>query len=40
MDVSVIDMQSARVDVLIGLDLLMACRLTIDGPSGLFTLEF
>ena len=39
-DVSVIHMEAAGVDVLIGLDLLMACRLTIDGPSRLFTLEF
>jgi hypothetical protein len=39
-DVSVIHLDAAGVDVLIGLDLLMACRLVIDGRAGLFTLEF
>jgi hypothetical protein len=27
------------VDVLIGLDLLLSCRLTLDGPAGTFALE-
>ena len=39
-DVSVIHMEVTGVDVLIGLDLLMACRLVVDGRAGLFTLEF
>ena len=39
-DVSVIHMEAVGVDVLIGLDLLVACRLVIDGPARLFTLEF
>jgi hypothetical protein len=38
--VSVMHLDAAGVDVLIGLDLLMACRLVIDGRAGLFTLEF
>ena len=39
-DVSVIHMEAVGVDVLIGLDLLVACRLVVDGPARLFTLEF
>jgi len=39
-DVSVIHLDAAGVDVLIGLDLLIACRLVVDGPARLFTLEF
>ena len=39
-DVSVIHLEAAGVDVLIGLDLLVACRLVVDGPARLFTLEF
>ena len=39
-DVSVIHLEAVGVDVLIGLDLLVACRLVVDGPAGLFTLEF
>jgi hypothetical protein len=27
-------------DVLIGLDVLMQCKMTVDGPVGLFTLDF
>lgn len=27
-------------DVLIGMDVLMHCRLTVDGPRGYFTVEF
>lgn len=30
----------AGVDVLIGMDVLEKCRLTVDGPAGTFTLEF
>ena len=39
-DVSVIHIEAVGVDVLIGLDLLVACRLVVDGPARLFTLEF
>ena len=39
-NVSVIHLDAVGVDVLIGLDLLMSCRLVLDGPAGLFTLEF
>jgi hypothetical protein len=28
------------VDVLIGLDVLLTCKLVVDGPAGQFTLEF
>jgi hypothetical protein len=28
------------VDVLIGMDVLIQCRLTVDGPAGVFTLDF
>ena len=28
------------VDVLVGLDVLLGCRLTLDGPARTFTLEF
>jgi hypothetical protein len=27
-------------DVLIGMDVLVNCRLTVDGPRGFFTIEF
>ena len=39
-DVSVIHLDAEGVDVLIGLDVLMACRLVLDGPARLFTLDF
>ena len=39
-DVSVIHLDVPEIDVLIGLDLLMACVLTIDGPARRFTLDF
>ena len=39
-DVSVIHLEAVGVDVLIGLDLLVSCRLVLDGPARLFTLEF
>ena len=29
----------ADVDVLVGLDVLLGCRLTLDGPARWFTLE-
>jgi hypothetical protein len=28
------------IDVLIGMDVLRACRTVIDGPSGNFTMDF
>jgi hypothetical protein len=28
------------VEVLIGMDVLMNCKLVLDGPAGQFTLEF
>jgi hypothetical protein len=27
-------------DVLIGMDVLLTCKLTVDGPAGQFTLDF
>ena len=39
-DVSVIHLEAVGVDALIGLDLLVSCRLVLDGPARLFTLEF
>ena len=39
-DVSVIHMDAPSVEVLIGLDVLMGCRLVIDGRVRLFTFEF
>src|SRR5207237_911323 len=29
-----------QVDVLIGMDILLGCRMLLDGPVGQFTLEF
>ncbi len=28
------------IDVFIGLDILLVCRLLLDGPGGYFTLDF
>jgi hypothetical protein len=41
-DLAVMEMPSPipGVDVLIGLDILLRCKLLLDGPAGLFTLEF
>lgn len=35
----VMELPGIPFDVLIGLDIIRACKLNIDGPAGLFTLE-
>jgi hypothetical protein len=40
-DLVVMELPSATAaEVLIGLDILLGCKLIVDGPGGLFTLEF
>jgi hypothetical protein len=40
-DLLVMEMPSALpVDVLIGMDVIRTCKLLVDGPVGLFTLDF
>jgi hypothetical protein len=40
LEVSELSAQIPGTDVLIGMDVLEHCRLTVDGPAGTFTLEF
>ena len=40
-DLLVMELPSGTpVDVLIGMDVLLQCRLTVDGPAGTFTLDY
>lgn len=40
-DVEVMELPShVSADVLIGMDVLLQCRLTVDGPAGTFTIDY
>jgi hypothetical protein len=41
-DMTVLELPTSLpgVDVLIGLDVLLTCKLIVDGPGGHFTLDF